>query len=186
MKSLKTPKKNQPKQRQRSTKLMQRGGLPKGQWHPQLVGVISGYPSTLAIWQNKSDIMKRQVALYRAEGLLGRNGVPDGFAGQKDKLEAAKADGRERAKEIVQIMADKEIIDGDDPKAVLALNELVSIMITKASKTTEDGKTVEVYMNHAKDRIAAAGKVLEFTKQKPTVKSDTTIRGAEEWLLNLK
>jgi hypothetical protein len=76
------------------------------------------------------------------------------------------ADQKPEIERIMKKMADQGILP-DDPRAVEALEAAVTVL-----------RTVET----AKDRLAAARLVLDFTKSKPTTKIEATIKSAEDLL----
>lgn len=94
--------------------------------------------------------------------------TPDGYSEEtyKPVLEQAQAD----AKRIVEIMVEKKLIDGDDDLAKEAIGVAAEIMRQPIS---------------ARDRLAAARTILDFTKQKPVQKNETAISTAEGFLESL-
>ena len=93
-------------------------------------------------------------------------GVVDGHT--KETLKPIREQSRKDAKRIVEIMAEE--YDIDDSYAKEALQTAVEIMREPAQN---------------RDKLTAARMVLDFTKTKPTSKSEVTIGQAEAFLSSL-
>ena len=93
-------------------------------------------------------------------------GVPDGH--RKETIEPIRAKAKAEAKEVVKIMAEK--YDIEDEYAKTALETAVEVM-----KVVGDNR----------ERVAAARLVLDFTKSKPSAKSEVSISKAEDFLASL-
>ena len=93
-------------------------------------------------------------------------GVPDGH--RKETIEPIRAKAKAEAKEVVKIMAEK--YDIEDEYAKTALETAVEVM-----------KVV----GENRERVAAARLVLDFTKSKPSAKSEVSISKAEDFLASL-
>lgn len=108
---------------------------------------------------------QEQAKRRKAEGSVGRYGVPDGMRkAQADQLNQAAS---ESAKETMSELKQTGVLDGLDPRSEQALETAVKIMRAPGDK---------------KVKLAAARLVLDFTKSKPASKSDITVNKAEEWL----
>ena len=154
-------------------------------WHEDLVGLIPQYPKTLeehtAFREKHREVMKKAWAEGKLAG--GRRGVPDGWAGRKPELERAKARAAEEAKGILEQMEKDNLVTlpGDDEDAKLAREALLfSISVVRAK--SDDG-TQEVYP--LRDRIAAAGQVLRYTKAPPASTTKLQVSTAEDFLNQL-
>lgn len=93
-------------------------------------------------------------------------GVPDGYT--KAQIEPLREQAKKEAKQVVQIMSDKYEIEDDYSKE--ALQTAVEIMRVP-------GET--------RERLSAARLVLDFTKSRPTTKSEVAISKAEDFLASL-
>lgn len=93
-------------------------------------------------------------------------GSIDGYT--KEMLEPIREQSRKDAERIVQIMAEE--YDIDDSYAKEALKTAIEIMREPAQN---------------RDKLTAARMVLDFTKSKPTTKSEVTIGKAEAFLSSL-
>lgn len=93
-----------------------------------------------------------------------RQGVPRGLT--LAQFEAAKAAQKPIIQRIMKKMADTGQLP-DDPRAVEALTEAMTVLRSPIT---------------AKEKIAAARLVLDFTKAKPTAKVEHTIKSAEDFL----
>lgn len=112
--------------------------------------------------------VSRQRALRQAaKGLMGRPlGSYDGV--RKEERERINEEARDYARKTILLMADKGILqDGDDPRAVEALQAALETMRVPSNQGT---------------KLAAAKLILEYTKAKPAAKSEVTVNKAEEWL----
>lgn len=110
---------------------------------------------------------KQRLAMEKRRGLdTGRAGVPDGMRkAEADKLWAA---AERSAKRTINKMKQNGVFEAEeDPRAVEALEFNI---------TTMRGK------HDIRARLAAAAKVLEYTKSKPVAKSEVTLNKAEDWL----
>jgi hypothetical protein len=95
-----------------------------------------------------------------------RAGIPDGM--RKAEAEEVWNTANESAKRTIEAMAKNGVFDNEeDPRAVEAL---------EFNLTTMRGS------HDIRSRLAAAAKVLEYTKAKPVAKSEVTINKAEDWL----
>ena len=163
-----------------SQKKPKRMGLAKGMWHPELVGVVRGYPKTQEAWQARSDAMRQQVQLYNAEGITGRNGVPDGWAGKKQLINEILAAARAEAAEKVAEMEADGSFAPDNIQAKVALAAALEIVL--AEKHTPENASVPLY--DAKSRLAAINTVLKYTQKAPATTVNNVTR-PEDWLDSL-
>lgn len=110
---------------------------------------------------------RAKVAQWREKakqtGTGRKPGQPDGML--KDEFFAARVKIKNEAKRIVEIMSEQLKIE--DTYAKEALETAVELM------RMEGG---------SRDRLAAAKLILEFTKEKPSTKSEVTVAKAEDFL----
>jgi hypothetical protein len=116
------------------------------------------------VWAAKQK-NKHRLAMYKRRGLPGRVGVPDGM--RRAEAEKLWARAQNSAKRTIEAMAKNGVFINDDSAAVEALEFNI---------TTMRGK------HDIRSRLAAAAKVLEYTKSKPVAKSEVTLSKAEDWL----
>lgn len=150
----------------------------KGMWHPDAVGIVSGYPKTQEEWQRRSDLMRQQVQLYNAEGITGRSGVKDGWAGKKKLINQINAAAAAEAEKIVDKLIEEKRFQPENREARIALEAAVTVIV--AEKHTPETAKVPLY--DVKERLAAAKLVLEFTQKKPAQATDLSVRKAEDFL----
>lgn len=156
-------------------------GRPRGQWYPELVGVVPGYPRTYEIWKARSDLMRQQVKLYNAEGITGRHGVPDGWARKKKLIQEIQEKSEADARAIVEELILTERFKPDCEEARIAMEAAIAIVQTK--KHTPEGQ--ETDLHPAAVRNSAIKTILEFTQRKPVAKSEVAVTKAEDFLLGL-
>jgi hypothetical protein len=110
--------------------------------------------------------LRRQWSLKPRKNAGRPRGVPDGH--RKETIEPIRSKVKAEAKEVVKIMAEK--YDIEDEYAKTALETAVEVM-----KMVGDNR----------ERVAAARLVLDFTKSKPSAKSEVSISKAEDFLASL-
>jgi hypothetical protein len=93
-------------------------------------------------------------------------GVPDGY--RKEIIEPIRSKVKTEARKVVEIMAEQFNIE--DEYAKTALETAVEVMKTPGEN---------------RERVAAARLVLDFTKSKPSAKSEVSISKAEDFLASL-
>ena len=99
------------------------------------------------------------------------------------KLRAtAKRRAHAKALRITEKMKKSGRIEFADDRAEKVFVALVEIVETKLAQPKEGEG---VYEYRAKDRIAAASKVLEFSQVKPVIKTENVIKTAEDWLASI-
>jgi hypothetical protein len=113
---------------------------------------------------------KQRIAMAKRRGTnTFRAGIPDGM--RKGEAADVWVTANESAKKTVTELAKKGVINPDeDPRAVEAL---------EFNLTTMRGA------HDIRSRLAAAAKVLEYTKSKPVAKSEVTLNKAEDWLASV-
>ena len=92
--------------------------------------------------------------------------MPDGY--RKEIIEPIRQEIQAEAKEVVRIMSEKYNIEDEYAKA--ALETAVEVMKCPGEN---------------RERVAAARLVLDFTKSKPSAKSEVSISKAEDFLASL-
>jgi hypothetical protein len=76
----------------------------RGVWNPDLVG-YPGYPKTKEAFEKRQQQSRDMFARMKAEGRHpNRRGVPNGFAGSREEIDAGRAAAREFAKKAVEHM----------------------------------------------------------------------------------
>ena len=93
-------------------------------------------------------------------------GVPDGY--RKEQIEPIRQEIKAEARKVVKIMAEQFNIE--DEYAKTALETAVEVMKTPGEN---------------RERVAAARLVLDFTKSKPSAKSEVSISKAEDFLASI-
>lgn len=153
-------------------------------WNPKLVG-LRFYAKTKEEFEARKEKGRALFARLRAEGKLkgGRIGVPDGFAGRKEEIaaarEEAKAYAKQKVKQLLNLYVPNEPVD---PRSEEALEAALEVIRAKV----DDPKTgKQVHLEKTQNRLQAARLVLDFTKSKPVVKTDNVIRTAEAFLEEL-
>ena len=121
---------------------------PQGEWCPEAVGVVSGYPRT-------AEAFAAQVARCRAnrgaaieKGILNRHGVPNGWAGRKAELADIRQNSRTEAERLTEA-----VFEPDCREARMAMEAAIEFVVSP--------------LTLLRDRIAATRTVLEFTVPKP-------------------
>lgn len=120
------------------------------------------------VWREQH--LKKQLKGYHEKRALDpvrfhRAGVPDGM--RREEAQRIEAEAKESARKTVEELEANGFFASDEAAAKEALEVNIAIMRGK----------------HAiRERLAAASKVLEYTKSKPVAKSEVTVNKAEEWL----
>tara|TARA_B110000444_G_scaffold255809_1_gene290928 strand:+ start:602 stop:913 length:312 start_codon:yes stop_codon:yes gene_type:complete len=92
--------------------------------------------------------------------------VPDGY--RKETIEPIRSKVKTEARKVVEIMSEKYNIEDEYAKA--ALETAVEVMKCPGEN---------------RERVSAARLVLDFTKSKPSAKSEVSISKAEDFLASL-
>jgi len=156
----------------------------RGIWYPCLVGKVPHYPATREEYEEvqaaSSKRIKRLVELKK----WGCQGVPPGWAGKKKLLAKIRREGAERADRIVKKMIEKDVVTSEGAMAEVALAAAVEIVITREEPAMDEheARPTSKYLYTARDRLSAIKTVLEFTKTKPVVKTESQLSVAEAWL----
>jgi hypothetical protein len=153
----------------------------RGVWNPDLVG-YPGYPKTREVFEEKQRKNRERFLKWKEEGRLpDRRGVPNGFAGAREAIDAGRAKARAEAKEIMAKIKKKDGEPLDDVRAEDSLEAAIEVVRARA----EDAKGRHDYLYGVADRLKAAKLILEFTKAKPATKNEVTIQRAEDFLEEL-
>ena len=91
----------------------------------------------------------------------------------------ARRHAKVEAKRITEAVKQSGRVVFADYRAEGVFEALVEIVHTKIVDSETKGV---IYEHKAKDRIAAAAKVLEFAQVKPVIKTENVIKTAEDWL----
>ncbi|MES1994436.1 MAG: hypothetical protein V4457_12805 [Pseudomonadota bacterium] len=155
---------------------------PKGVWQADLVDRIKSYPKTQEAYDKLQARCRAQTIRLHAEGKLGRNGVPDGWAGRKPIINKIMTAARAEAREIVEDMTDKKFFEPDCEEARVAMEACVSMIVAEKHCPDEQRK-VPLYQPSA--RQAAIKTVLEYTQRKPVARTEAKLEKAEDFLAML-
>lgn len=172
-------KKAPPRKTSRRSPLLK--GRVRGQWYPDLVGKIRGYPKTQEIHDRRVDLMRTQIKLYNAEGITGRAGVPDGWAGKKKLIKQINAQASEEAGNIVEDLVVTGRFTPDNAEAQVALRAALTMIV--AEKHTPESAPVPLYS--PADRLKAMKLVLDTVQRKPVSTSVVAEGRAEDFLKDL-
>jgi hypothetical protein len=155
-------------------------------WLPELVGKVPGYPKTQESFDKKQNIMRQQVALYNAEGITGRNGVPDGWAGRKNEINRITTAAKAEARAIVADLIKTNKFQPDNDKATIALEAAIAIIeaekVVQRGDVELRGETKPVRLYSEQTYMAAIKTVLDFTQRKPVSQSQVALAKAEDFL----
>ena len=91
----------------------------------------------------------------------------------------ARRQAKNEAKRITAAVKKSGRVEFADDRAEGVFEALVEIVHTRVVDSATQGV---IYEHKAKDRIAAASKVLEFAQVKPVIKTENVIKTAEDWL----
>jgi hypothetical protein len=146
---------------------------PRGVYYPEAVGIVPGYPKTYEAWLERQAMGRKNI-----EGQT-RAGVPSGLGGahNRDKVKQWRVEAKERAQKIVEKIKMTKKIEFADYRAEMAMEAAVEVMEYR----DPEGKR----LHGAKDILAAARLICDFTQPKPVQKIENTIRTAEDWLASL-
>lgn len=111
---------------------------------------------------------RQRMLRMKAQGkMTGRPlGVWDGYT--KEQCARIHEEAKAQAAKTIQAMKDKGMIaEGDDPRAVEALEAAITVLREPQSQGT---------------KLQAAKLILEYTKSKPASETKVTVNKAEEWL----
>jgi hypothetical protein len=104
-------------------------GWPVGVWNPDAVGRVRGYPKTPEAFAAHLARLLAFSEAARAKGVLNRRGIPHGWAGRRDEVqairEAAMADGTRVVRKLCGVERDNGA-DDTDPRAIMALEHAVA------------------------------------------------------------
>jgi hypothetical protein len=124
---------------------------PQGEWCPEAVGKVRGYPRTQTTYDAQVErlLANRQGALEA--GKLTRAGVPNGWAGKKPEIAEIRRNSRTEAERLVEV-----ICETDDWRAALALQTVMEIVRSEVETTAI--------------RLSAMRAFLDFTVPKPVAR----------------
>jgi hypothetical protein len=144
---------------------------PKKQWDPSRVGVVPGYPKTAEGYERRRQGASERAFRLNAEGRMTRRGVPDGWAGRKAEIAAARDQATQEARQMVATLRGANVLDLDDARAEIAMEYVLSVV----RDVTETAAT----------RTTAARITLSFLKARPGARVDLALSAAEEVLAAL-
>lgn len=115
---------------------------PEGQWNPAAAGV-QGYPRTQDAFDAHKERLRKNAERARAAGKLSRRGIPNGWRGRRQEVEALRAaaadDGWKIAQvvcrnsttpeEMLQVANERGVPATDDARAAVALAGIFGIAL---------------------------------------------------------
>jgi hypothetical protein len=140
-----------------------------GEWCPELVGKVPGYPRTQETYEAQRARLNANRERALRAGTLTRHGVPNGWAGKKEELAEIRRNSQEGAERLIGRMAAKGVFVPDNWQAELAMTAAVAMVLNKAYSTMTRMRAVRV--------------ILEYSQVKPTVRP--VRKNAEYWLQGL-
>ena len=141
---------------------------PKTHWEEKWVGRIRGYPLTPEAFVARQQRGRALFARLRAEGKsLTRKGIPDGYAGCREEVEAGTAKARADAAEAMKHLRDQDC-SPDERDGNAALTVALEIAMTPWAR--------------AATRLKAAALVASYTKLVPPRVIEVEVSPAEKWL----
>ena len=75
---------------------------PQGEWCPDAVGVVPGYPRTPETFAAQAERLKANRQVAKERGVLTRHGVPNGWAGKKDEIQGIRRNSRTEAERLTE------------------------------------------------------------------------------------
>jgi hypothetical protein len=121
---------------------------PQGEWCPDAVGVVSGYPRTAEAYAAQAARCRTNREGAIAKGILNRHGVPNGWAGRKDELADIRRNSRTEAERLTEA-----VFEPDCREARMAMEAAMEFVVSP--------------LTLPRDRIVGMRTVLEFTVPKP-------------------
>lgn len=153
--------------------------LPQGVWFPQLVGLVYGYPTTQEAFDAVQRVGKRTIHINYASGAFDGRSLPGPWRGQRRLFNQALEIGAQRAKRVMEIMRNDNLIDGGDPRGEQAIEAALQV-VTSEITDVETGERRFAY--GVKERLAAMRLVADFCKAKPVSKTHVEVKTAEDYL----
>jgi hypothetical protein len=145
-------------------------GWAVGEWCPEAVGKVPGYPRTAEAYAAMKVRLSANAERARSRGRLTRRGVPNGYAGEGYELSLIRENARCNAERVTEEVTD----DWDDYRAVLAMQAVCELAFDPTVPT--------------KVRLSAARTVLKWTVPKPVarqaLKAGGDPIGLMDWLLD--
>ena len=139
---------------------------PKTHWEERWVGVVPHYPKTAEAFDRRRLYRRELFARLRAEGKLGRKGVPDGWGKRKNELLEARRNAATAADRLIVEMAEKGQLT--EEAADMALRAAALIAFDESQPT--------------KARLTAISIITAWCKPRPLQKVEVVVTEAEEWL----
>ena len=139
---------------------------PKTHWEARWIGVVPHYPRTAEAFERRRLFRREQFARLRAEGKLGRKGVPDGWGGRKAELLEARQKAAVAAEQLIAEMTEKGQLT--EEAANMALRAAALIVFDESQPT--------------KVRLVAISIVTAWCKPKPAQRVEVAVTEAERWL----
>ena len=142
---------------------------PKTHWEARWIGVVPHYPRTAEAFERRRFFRREQFARLRAEGKLGRKGVPDGWGGRRAELLEARQKAAVAADQLIIEMTEKGQLP--EEAANMALRAAARMAFDESQPT--------------KVRLEAIAIVTAWCKPKPAQRVEVAITEAEKWLIKI-
>ena len=119
-----------------------------GQWYPDAVGKVRGYPRTQEIYDAQVERCRTNRQRASDRGRLTRTGVPNGWAGRKHEIAEAGRNSRTEAEALVE-----KVFEPDNYESRLCMREALAIVLNP---------TV-----HVSDKLTAMRMIWSFVQAEP-------------------
>jgi hypothetical protein len=121
---------------------------PQGEWCPDAVGVVPGYPRTPETFAAQAERLKANRQRAKERGLLTRLGVPNGWAGKKDEIAEIRRNSQTEAERLTEA-----VFEADCWEARVAMTEAMKIALSPFYRMA--------------DRLVAMRLILQYTVPRP-------------------
>jgi hypothetical protein len=152
-------------------------GLRPGIWHPVLVDLVKGYPSTPEAYEAMRENGRQVFAKFHAEHgyYPNRKGIPDGWGRRGPECRAIRAAAQVEAKPIVKLMKERNMLDPKvDERGEEALEYAVGVIRAKDERGLN--------AHSIKDHLAACALVMKYTLAPPASTTNVNLNPAEAFL----
>lgn len=147
-------------------------------WHPEYVGKVQGYPKTQETFDKKQALMRQQIKLYNAEGITGRNGVPDGWCRKKTLIKQIREASSAEAKVVVDEMEKLGKFVPDNVESRIIMEQALEVVL--AEKFTPEQQPTPLY--NVKDRLTAMNMIWGKVQKNPISREINAHMSAESFL----
>jgi hypothetical protein len=121
---------------------------PQGEWCPDAVGVVPGYPRTPETFAAQAERLRVNRQKAKERGLLNRHGVPNGWAGRKDEIAEIRRNSQTEAERLTEA-----VFEPDCREARIAMTAAMQIALSP--------------VEHPKHRVTAMRLILQYTVPPP-------------------